>query len=300
MTEEMKEVCKKEDMWIQMTPADTPVLNGTAERLNRTLENRIRVMLLDSGLPLEFWQLALNQAVHIHNRTPHKTIGMKTPFVFKDYYSSDFFEKNSYPTKVVYTTAQPRVEIEEEEELINLNEITTDSQVCANLSFSRKRKMNRREKEQIKKIELDEKQIKETEEQLKEEIHELDNSEKIRICESNYFALMCKLNECPQTVKQALKSTENREWMRAIEEELSALKNNNTWSIVKRPKDCQVIDSRWVFVRKNESNGSIRYKARLVVRWFKDHHQYDYSETYAPVANIIEVRALFTIANKYG
>ncbi len=60
-----------------------------------------------------------------------------------------------------------------------------------------------------------------------------------------------------------------------------------------------MIDSRWVFVRKQELDSSIRHKAQLVVQGFKDHHQYDYSETYAPVAGLTDVRALLAIANKF-
>jgi len=36
-----------------------------------------------------------------------------------------------------------------------------------------------------------------------------------------------------------------------------------------------------------------------VIRGFKDHHQYDYSETYAPVVGISDVRTLLVVANKF-
>ena len=51
-------------------------------------------------------------------------------------------------------------------------------------------------------------------------------------------------------------------------------------------------------VIKPEADGTKRYKARLVSRGFKDEHLYKFSEIYAPVVGISDVRVLFAIANK--
>lgn len=39
-------------------PVKTPQLNGTAERLNQKLEDKIRCLIFDSGLPSTMWILA--------------------------------------------------------------------------------------------------------------------------------------------------------------------------------------------------------------------------------------------------
>jgi len=101
------------------------------------------------------------------------------------------------------------------------------------------------------------------------------------------------------TIIYTIKDSESKFWIKAINEEVASLKTNKTWIYVDRPKNEPVIDSRWVFVWKQELDGSIRHKARLVVQGFKDHHQYDYSEIYAPVAGLTDVRALLAIANKF-
>ena len=80
MTAAMKDLLKREDIMVETCPADTPQLNGTAERINRTLLEKTRTLLVDSGLPLEFWELALYQVVHIHNRLPHKRLNFKSPY----------------------------------------------------------------------------------------------------------------------------------------------------------------------------------------------------------------------------
>ncbi len=44
--------------------------------------------------------------------------------------------------------------------------------------------------------------------------------------------MMCKLNECPQSFKQALKDSESKFWIKAINEEVASLKTNKTWIYV--------------------------------------------------------------------
>ena len=48
----------------------TPEQNGAAERLNRTLMERVRAMLEDSGLPKSYWAEAVCSAAYIRNRSP--------------------------------------------------------------------------------------------------------------------------------------------------------------------------------------------------------------------------------------
>ena len=48
----------------------TPQLNGLAERMNRTLVERVRCLLSQSQLPRSFWGEALNIVVHVLNLTP--------------------------------------------------------------------------------------------------------------------------------------------------------------------------------------------------------------------------------------
>ncbi|GKD29930.1 putative RNA-directed DNA polymerase [Tanacetum coccineum] len=62
--------CKEHGIQHQKTPPRTPQLNGLAERMNRTLVERVRCLLLHAGLPASFWGEALNTAVHVINLTP--------------------------------------------------------------------------------------------------------------------------------------------------------------------------------------------------------------------------------------
>ena len=61
---------------------------------------------------------------------------------------------------------------------------------------------------------------------------------------------------------------EHKCWQDAIETELLALEENQTWDIVPCPPLVKPLGSKFVFTIKLHSDGSIdRYKARLVCSW---------------------------------
>lgn len=63
----------------QKTATYTPQQNGLAERMNRTLLDRVRCMLIGSNLSRGFWAEALNAAVRIINSVPCKGTKDKCP-----------------------------------------------------------------------------------------------------------------------------------------------------------------------------------------------------------------------------
>jgi hypothetical protein len=69
---EMRVYLEEKGIIQQLTPADTPQLNGKSERVNLTLMNTVRAMLLGQQLPLEFWGEALRYANFQRNRTNRK------------------------------------------------------------------------------------------------------------------------------------------------------------------------------------------------------------------------------------
>lgn len=57
----------------------TPEQNGAAERLNRTLVERAKCMILNAGLVKFFWAEAIKTAAYIINRSPTRSLLFKTP-----------------------------------------------------------------------------------------------------------------------------------------------------------------------------------------------------------------------------
>ena len=62
---------------------------------------------------------------------------------------------------------------------------------------------------------------------------------------------------------------------------------------MERPKDHNVIGTKWVFWNKQDQDGIVvRIKARLVTQGYTQVEGLDFGETYAPVARLEAIRIL--------
>ena len=80
LSSEFKNYLSKEGIRHELTIPKTPEQNGVAERMNRTLVECVRSMLVDAKLPHKFWAEALSTAVYLRNRSPTKAVEDKTPY----------------------------------------------------------------------------------------------------------------------------------------------------------------------------------------------------------------------------
>ncbi|CAA7024021.1 unnamed protein product [Microthlaspi erraticum] len=76
---QFNDFCKQEGMVRHKTCAYTPQQNGVAERLNRTIMNKVRSILSESGLSQKFWAEAVSTAVYLINRSPSSVIDFRVP-----------------------------------------------------------------------------------------------------------------------------------------------------------------------------------------------------------------------------
>lgn len=105
----------------------------------------------------------------------------------------------------------------------------------------------------------------------------------------------------PRTRREALRRSDGLKWDTAMKEELASLEQNDTWHIVPRPTRQRVLTGRWVLKRKLNSLHQIsRYKARFVVRGFKQVFGIDFDETYALVVKPPSYKLFFALAAYFG
>jgi hypothetical protein len=70
----------------------------------------------------------------------------------------------------------------------------------------------------------------------------------------------------PILYTEAMQSNEQKEWMKAMKEELALLKENETWDLVNRLINANAIQNRWVMRVKTSCDDNTRFKTRLVAR----------------------------------
>ena len=105
----------------------------------------------------------------------------------------------------------------------------------------------------------------------------------------------------PKFFKDIADNPEKEHWIEAVKVELKQLIKNGTWEYVRLPAGKTLVDSRWVFVKKFNPDGSIRrFKARFVAKGYSQVYGENYFDTYAPVIGMISLRMVLALATARG
>ena len=75
---------------------------------------------------------------------------------------------------------------------------------------------------------------------------------------------------------------------------------NKVCILVDLPDDRQTIENKWIFKRKMDDDGSVTtYKARLVVKGFRQVQSVEYDEIFSLITMLKSVRIMLAIATFY-
>ena len=379
---------KKSGTKQKLTVHDTPQHNGVAERLNRTILEKVRAMLHASGQPKFLWGKVACHAVWLKNRTSTKALDGMTPFEAATDKKPDLrglkewgcrcWVRNESKSKLggrvdegvwvglddkskgarVYWPKKRTVTIErnvyfdnssserlegEDYELVeapvsdltpksnsnptSVNTPTPESaptqdhtpEVNAPREL-RVRKPSQRIQDLIDGVgvysngrndpllargiqvpsappvvEHSEPEAEGTSEQLM-----LVTEEELALL-TEELAMAAEMGEAegidPTSLADAKRRPDRADWEKAIQEELTVLKEAGTWTLVEPPPGANIVGSKWVFRVKKDAVGNIvRKKARLVAQGFSQVPGIDYFDTYAPVARLSSIRTILALA----
>lgn len=102
----------------------------------------------------------------------------------------------------------------------------------------------------------------------------------------------------PRSYNEAMSSAEATKWHTAMEEEMQALRDNDTFEITQKPDGRKVIGGRWVYTIK-DNQGAEQYKARYVAKGYSQVKYVDFQETFSPTAKMSSIRMLMHLTAQF-
>ena len=115
-----------------------------------------------------------------------------------------------------------------------------------------------------------------------------------RYSPSLHYLLLTDAGE-PECFDEAIQGNDSIKWELAMKDEMRSLQKNGTWSLTKLPAGKKILQNKWVYRLKEESDGSRRYKARLVVKGFQQKQGIDFTEIFSPVVKMTTIRVILSI-----
>jgi hypothetical protein len=83
-----------------------------------------------------------------------------------------------------------------------------------------------------------------------------------------------------------------------MQDEINNFTRNQVWELVERPKNKNVIGTKWVYQNKHDEHGIVmKYKA--IVKGYSQEKGLDYGETFTPVARLEAICILLAYASSH-
>ncbi|KAL2250203.1 UNVERIFIED_CONTAM: Retrovirus-related Pol polyprotein from transposon TNT 1-94 [Sesamum indicum] len=311
------EYCQTFGIIHEETPPYSPSSNGMAELKNRIFKDMINSLLLTSRLPKYLWGEALNTACHILNRVPlkhntstpfelwkgrkpslkyfgvwgclakvlipehkRKKLGPKTvDAVFLGYVETSYalrflVIKSEIPGIEVNTIVEFRDAVFLEDVFplkigIPSNVSLDDSLASTSIS---------EHVEKMSNVGVSSSSSNQTH-QVSDEPRRSKRARIIKDFGSDFVTY--NIEDDPITFKDAMASSEAKQWKEAVKSEMDSIVSNGTWVLVDLPP-------------------GYKFKARSVAKGFKQKEGIDYFDIYSPVARLTTIRVLIALASVYN
>lgn len=318
---------KQKGIQIEKSVAYVHEQNGIAKRDIRTLVNLARSMIHAKGLPKNLWAEAINTATFIMNRVINRNLD-KTPHELWTGEKPDFGHLRVFGTRVAaHIPKEKRKKLDKKSEDLILvgyektaknfrlyNESTQAVTIHKDVEFdlTSESTINNSYQTIVNEEKNDESSCEDDKQETDEPQEEVEEQRKLgrlagaknrvyekvdRTLRSN-SKILITVQE-PQSYEEAIKCEEASHWIEAMDNEMSSHEKNNTWILVDRPNNANIVKSKWIYKLKKNSDGSImRYKSRLVAKSYSQIKGVDYFDTWTPVVMRNSVRIVLAIAHK--
>lgn len=332
---ELTKFCKEKGIVLQKTIPHTPQLNGKSERLNRTLLEKTRALLFDSGLEKKFWGEAARTAAYLMNRCPTQALENKTPYEMWNNEKPDlsrlqifgctanakelgYLKKLDARSKkyifVGYAVNGYRLFSEEKETI----------KICRDVVFKDVIRSNKETNNMVKITTPYDEDREDNVEEIQNDanIEESENESEVNSLDITYEdaqddedepeinVLELREGRPPGRREVRLPPRYDDYVLMTYEEVLKSPEKEEWKRAISEEKKSLDRNHTWDLVNKEEAKGHKvltskwvfrvksdgSYKARLVIRGCQQKYGIDYMETFSPVVNISALRVLFAIS----
>ncbi|KAH9687838.1 hypothetical protein KPL70_014918 [Citrus sinensis] len=296
--------CTKHGMVRHKTVRHTPQQNGLAERMNRTLIDKVRCMLIHSKLPMSLWAEALDTACFIVNKSPSSGINFRTPYELWSGKPADYSHLRIFGCPAYAHVKQGKLEPKafkcvflgypaaiENQTIERESGCDKKSFLEVELPSSSTEADKKIRPENAPGIDLPEQEDEsEGDDNLRNYQLVRDRKKRESKPPKRYayadliaFALSAAQGieeDEPKTYTEAVSSKDSKKWVVAMDEEMRSLIKNHTWDLIPKPEKKKVVGCKWIYKIKEDIPGvePLRYKARLVAKGFTQKEGIDFNE----------------------
>ncbi|SOV05223.1 uncharacterized protein UDID_17870 [Ustilago sp. UG-2017a] len=284
--------------WQKSVPGIS-IQNGRVERAIRSVQEKMRSMLIGRACPRELWPYAITAAAHVMNLTPSatKTIPHEAFYgttVHKLAQQLRVFgclawvhvqwkdQQGKYRAR-----AKPAIMIGYDDEHKAWKFCNPDQpasiQWSNSATFHEDKGWNDRQQEVFKPMVTTE---------VEEEGVTSTTVEEETRSETAVEDLLPAIDSTVGTANTAILNLDP-----TLGEAMNRLEAMGTWEVVHQPPGVPLVDSKVVLRLKLDADGvPVKHKARLVARGFTQREGIDYQETFSPVAPLGAIRAILALA----
>ncbi|GKV28913.1 hypothetical protein SLEP1_g37899 [Rubroshorea leprosula] len=293
-SKEFRDYCSKHGMRHEKTVPGTPQHNSVAERMNRTIVEKVRCMLRMATLPKPFWGEVVNTAVYLINRSPSVPLNFEIPEKAWTRKDIGYSHLRVFGCKAFMHDPEKKKTVRSRDVMFHEHEKINDLKEDKGTGSSREgvedltpaktasRKITNEKEVQAPKDETKEPTIEEDEASVDggndeqgeqplphEEKPQLRRSTREHKPSARYpssdYILITEEGE-PENFQEVQSHKDKDCWMKAMQEEMNSLHKNNTYELVELPKGRKTLENKWVFKLKKDvvKMSSIRVVLGLV------------------------------------
>ena len=115
--------------------------------------------------------------------------------------------------------------------------------------------------------------------------------------EQTKLAFVVLMDDEPANYKAAMNSPDSAEWKKSMEKEYGTLMDYNTWELVEKPPNTNIVGCRWMYHVKQDNLGLTNdIKSQLVAQGFSQVLELDFNEMYLPMIHFTSIWLILALA----